>query len=75
MSMRKYYDCKKTATEILADVHIFDTPEYKRLTFGILSACLYVCLCTSLAPLWLDKFYSCSVFNSLYSVDWVPNKS
>jgi hypothetical protein len=58
--MRKYYGYEKT--QFLTGLHIFSLPEYE-----VVFVCLSVCmdLCAVLMPQWLNRFYSCSVFESL----------
>jgi hypothetical protein len=43
----------------MADLHILSPSEYKNVVFGMLPACMYVCL-----PEW-DGLYSYLVFKSL----------
>jgi hypothetical protein len=53
--------------EVLAELHIFNMPEYKKKKregfWNVVSLCVH----TSLAPERLDRFYSCSVFKSYLS--------
>jgi hypothetical protein len=44
VSMTKFYDCEKISTDIVIDLHIFDTLEYKKIIFEMLSVCIYVCV-------------------------------
>jgi hypothetical protein len=60
--------------ENLRNVHVFSTPEYKKVVFGMLSASVYldVWMHGSLARKRLDEFYSYSIFKSLYIIGRSP---
>lgn len=48
--MRNYSDHEKINLEMLKNVHIFSAPDNEKVSFGVLSVCIYVRMCTSLVP-------------------------
>jgi hypothetical protein len=44
----------KTDVEISTNLHVFSTPEYKKIVSGLPSICLYLRMCPSLTPEQLD---------------------
>jgi hypothetical protein len=52
--MGKYYDgVKKIHVKILTNLHIYSTPKYENVVFGMSSVCTSVWMCILLAPEWL----------------------
>lgn len=62
-NMRKYCDCgKRNDLKIFMDLHAFSNLEYEKLAFGMLSACMSVCVCALLMHKWLDRFFPSQIF-------------
>jgi hypothetical protein len=70
--------------QILTDLHVLSPPEYEKISFfnviACLSVCMYVCMyvcvdermCTSLAPKRLDGFHSDSALKNASIVGECP---
>lgn len=49
-------------------LHVLGLPEYEKVVFSTVSVSLYLCMCTLLAPEWMDGFHLYSAFNHHRSV-------
>jgi hypothetical protein len=49
-----YCDSENNLFGILQNLHVFSAPENEKVVFGMLSVCMYVRMCTSLA---LEPFH------------------
>jgi hypothetical protein len=59
--IRKYCDDEKIDPVTLMDLYVVTAPEYKKIVSGVSSVCTYLCMCLSLVPEWLGRFYCYSV--------------
>jgi hypothetical protein len=64
---------KEVQLEIMTDLHILGPLNMKKY-FPVchLFVCIYVCMCASLGPEWLDGFCSHTVFKSISVLGWCP---